>query len=100
VTPEDIKIWLKTYGDSADAPKGKNTRKKPTAVVNDHIEIPKECIEAHKSVVPFVDILYIDGVTFLLTLSKNIRPIAIWYIKDRKEASLLEAVDDAFHQPQ
>jgi len=43
-----------------------------------------------------VDILYIDGVTFLLTISKNIRLITIWYIKDRKEASLLEAVDDAF----
>ena len=41
--------------------KGKSTRKKPRAVVNDYIEIPKEFIEAHKSVILFVDILYIDG---------------------------------------
>jgi len=96
VTPEDIKIWLKTHGDSGDALKGKSTRKKPRVVTNDYIEIPKEFIDTHKSVVLFVDILHIDGVTFLLTLSKNMRLIAIWYIKDRKKASLLEAVDDTF----
>ena len=46
----------------------------------------------------FVDILRVDGVTFLLTLFKNIWPIAIWHIKERKEESPLEAVDDAFEQ--
>ena len=97
VTPEDIKIWLKIYGDSVHAAlKGKNTRKKPRVFVNDYIEIAKEFIEAHKGVILFVDILCIDGVTFLLTLSKNIRLITIRYINNRKEASLLEAVDDAF----
>ena len=61
MTPEDIKNWLKAHGDSVHALKGKSTRKKPRAVVNDYIEIPKEFIEAHKSVILFVDILYIDG---------------------------------------
>jgi len=96
VTPEDIKIWLKMCGDCVHAPKGKCTRKKPRAVSNDHIEIPKEFMETHKGLVPFVDILHVDGVTFLLTLCKSIRLIAIWHIKDRKEVSPLEAVDDAF----
>jgi len=36
--------------------KGKSTRKKPRAVVNNYIEISKEFKEAHKGVIPFVDI--------------------------------------------
>ena len=96
VTIEDIKIWLKIFGDNVHALKGKSTRRKPRVVVNDYVEIPKEFIEAHKGVILFVDVLYIDGVTFLLTLSKNIRLITIWYIKDRKEETLLEAVDETF----
>jgi len=63
--------------------------KKPRAVANDCIEIAKEFMEAHKGVILFVDILCADGVTFLLTPSENRRPITIWHIKDRKEASLL-----------
>jgi len=89
VTPEDIKIWLKMHGDTVLAPKGKSTRKKSRAVANDHIEIPKEFVEAHKGVILFVDILHIDGVTFFLPVSKNTRSIAIPHIKDRKEASPL-----------
>ena len=96
VTIEDIKIWLKIFGDDVHALKGKSTRRKPRVVVNDYVEIPKEFIEAHKGVILFVDVLYIDGVTFLLTLSKNIRLITIRYIKDRKEETLLEAVDETF----
>ena len=81
--------------ESVHAPKGKSTRKKPRAVVNDYIEIPKEFIEAHKGAIPFVDILYIDGVIFLLTLSENIM-VRLIKIRYRKEVSLLEAVDDEF----
>jgi len=88
---EDIKIWLKTCGDSAHAPKGKSTRKKSRVVANDFIEIPKEFIHAL-----FVGILCIDGVTLLLTPSESMRLIATQCVKDKKEASLLEAVDDAF----
>jgi len=64
-------IWLKPHGDSGHALKGKSTRKTPRAVSNDCIEIPKERMEAHKGLVLFVDILHVDGVTFLLTLSEN-----------------------------
>jgi len=46
----------------------------------------------------FVDILHVNGVTFLLTLFKNIWPIAIRHIKERKEEHLLEAVDDVFEK--
>jgi len=93
VTPEDIKIWLKACSMETV---WMHTRKRQRVVLNDYIEIPKEFIEAHKCVILFVDILCICGVTFLLTLSENTRLIAIRYIKDGKQASVLEAVDDAF----
>jgi len=63
--------------------------------VNDHIEIPKEFIEAHKGCYLVCVHLHIEGVTFLLTLCKNVLLIAIQLVKDRK-VTLLEAVDGAF----
>ena len=62
---EDIKVWEKIYGESVPALKGKSTRKKPKPVVDDYIEIPKQLIEAHKGVILFADVIYIEGVTFL-----------------------------------
>jgi len=56
VTCEDITIWLKTYGENVNVLKEKSTRGQPRVVVNDHIEIPKDFIEAHKDVILFVDI--------------------------------------------
>jgi len=88
-----MKIWSKACSMETV---WTHTRKRQRVVLNDYIEIPKEFTEAHKCVILFVDILCICGVTFLLTLSKNTRLITIRYIKDGKEASVLEAVDDAF----
>ncbi len=47
VTTENIVIAEKIFGPEIAALKGKITRRKPTPVVDDNIEIPKELVEAH-----------------------------------------------------
>ena len=96
VTIEDINISEKIFGPDVYAIKGKSVRKKPKVVVNDYIEIPKDLIKAHKGIVLCADIMFIDQVGFLVTMSKYIKFITIRYIKDRKKETLLEAMDDAF----
>ena len=96
VTIEDINISEKIYGPDVYAIKGKTVRKKPKVVVNDYIEIPKELIKAHKGIILCADIMFIDQVPFLVTMSKYIRFITIRYIPDRKKETLMEALDDTF----
>ena len=96
VTMDDIKTWLNICGKDVCALKGKTTRPKPNAAVNDYVEVPAELIEAHKGIELCADILYIDGVTFLTTISKNLHFITIRYIPNRTKGALLEAFDKTF----
>jgi hypothetical protein len=75
VTLEDIKICEKIFGPDIYAMKGKTTRKTTKQVINDYVEVPKELVEAHKHVVLCMDIMYIDGVPLLTTVSKYIKYI-------------------------
>ena len=83
VTIEEVNIWTKIYGPDVNAQKGKTTRTKPNVAVNDYIEIPKEIVEAHQGIELCADALCIDGVTFLTTISKNLKFITIRYVPNR-----------------
>ena len=93
---EDIKISEKIFGPDVYAIKGKSVRKKPKVVVSDYIEIPRELIKAHKGVILCADIMFINEVPFLVTMSKNIQFITSRYLPNKKKESLLEAFDATF----
>ena len=96
VTVEDINICEKIFGPDVHALKGKSVRKKPRPVIDDYVEIPKELIRAHQGIVLCADVMWIDGVPSLLTISKNIKLHTIRYIESRTQTTLLEALDDTF----
>ena len=98
VTAEDVKICQKIYGPDVYALKGKTVRHKPRAVVNDYLEIPRELISAHQGIILFADVMFIDGVPMMVTLSKNVRLITITYIPLRDKDTLLWALDDVFRK--
>ena len=77
VTIEDINISEKIFGPDVYAIKGKSVRKKPKVVVNDYIEIPRGLIKAHQGIILCADIMFINEVAFLVTMSKHIRFITI-----------------------
>ncbi len=77
ITLEDVKISQKIFGPDVYAIKAKTVRKKPKVVVNDYVEIPKELIQAHKGIELCTDIMFIDEVAFLVTMSKYIKFITI-----------------------
>jgi hypothetical protein len=96
VNLEDIKICEKIFGPDIYAMKGKVTRKQPKAVINDYVEVPKGLIDAQKEVVLCVDIMFVDEVAFLVTVSKYIKYITVRFIEDRKSGTILEAVQHVF----
>jgi hypothetical protein len=69
ITIDDIKIAEKVFGPDIGALKGETTRQKPAPVVSDYVEIPKELVYNHQSVVLCMDGMKINGVPFLSTIS-------------------------------
>jgi pyruvate/2-oxoacid:ferredoxin oxidoreductase alpha subunit len=71
ITINDINIAKKVFGPDIRALKGKTMHQKPAPVVSDNVEIPKELIYYHQSVVLCMDGMKINGVPFLTTISQN-----------------------------
>jgi hypothetical protein len=72
VTEHDIDMAVQIYDPNVASLKGKTTRVKPTIVVEDVISIPPELLDAQRHVELHIDTLYINGMTFLTTISSHI----------------------------
>ena len=53
--------------------KGKTTRQHPHKLVSDMVSIPHELHDTQHNVCLYIDIMYINGMPFLTTISKNIK---------------------------
>ena len=96
VTIEDVRIAEKVFGKDIATLKGKSVRTKPTTTVTDVIDVPKALRREHRHVELCVDIMYIQGMTFLTTISKKICYRTIEFIPDRSVNSLCKALDTVF----
>ena len=72
VTEEDITVAEKVFGKDTLTLKGKLVRMKPIPKVHDYIKIPKEIMKKHCDIELCVDIMYIQGLTFMTTICCNI----------------------------
>ena len=96
VTVEHIKLAEQIYGKDIASLKGKTTRRTPDEVVDDIVAIPPELTRAQKHVELFVDIFYVNGITFLSTLSRHIKYRTATHILDRTVKQYTAALSKLF----
>ena len=96
VTEEDVKIAEKIYGKDISTLKGKSTCTTPAPKVRDVISIPKALLREHRNVELCADIMYIQNMPFLTTISKNISYRTIEWIADKTTDTLMKAFDTVF----
>ncbi len=97
VTMEDIKIAEQICSPAVNVLKGKTTRKKPAPVVNDCIEVPKSLWMKHQGVELCADLMFVQGVIFLVTVSKHIKFVTVRCIPSKTIEELCKkAFDDTF----
>ena len=72
VTEEDVVIAEKIFGKDIAALKGKTTCTSPIPVTTDVVAIPKALKQQHCKIELCVDIMFVQNIPFLTTISKQI----------------------------
>ena len=96
VTLDDIKVAERIFGKDISSIKGKTTRHTPKPVVTDIIEVPKGIIKNNKEVVLCVDIIWVQGLPFLATISIDIGFRTVQFLNNTKEKIVMEAINNVF----
>ena len=55
-------------------------RHKPASVVMDYVEIPSEILESHKELKVSTDIIFINKLLFLVSISRQLKFTTIEYL--------------------
>ena len=81
---DDAKNMIKAYGPDVHALRGKTVRWKPSHVPSgQRLEVPEPIIRAHSRVTLCSDIFFVDGIIFLLAVSRNIRHVFVDVLESR-----------------
>ena len=84
VTIEDIKIAKDIFEPDIHAMKGKTVRKSSPTIEIDCIEIPKEILKLHNNIVMALDVMFVNGLLFLLTVSSKLKFFTAEFLENMK----------------
>ena len=96
VTLEDITVAENVYGKDIGQLKGKTVRTKPTPVIKDYIDIPKELVIKHENVELAIDLMFINQMPFLTTISKHIMYRTTQPLASKAPEDYRSAIDTVF----
>jgi hypothetical protein len=92
ICPIDIINAHKLFGPDIATLKGKTVRRTPAGVMTEYIEIPKEIISLNKNVTLAVDIMFVCGLPFMVSISRKIKFTTVEYLPGRKQPMLIKSL--------
>ena len=92
VMPRDVLIANKLFGPDVGALKGKTTRRGPPIVDSPVSVDTTSILKYYGEITLCVDLMYVNKVPLLVTLSRNIKFGTMEAVADRKEATLLKCI--------
>jgi hypothetical protein len=69
ITPSDISNARAIFGPDLPSVRGKTVRTRPAQVVGDYVAVPRSLVDANKALTLAVDVFFVDGTAFLLTVA-------------------------------
>jgi hypothetical protein len=92
ITPANIAAANKIFGPDVASLKGKTTRTTPKPVLIDYVKIPKEIIDINKEVTLAADVMFVDGLPFLVSTSRKIKFTTTEYVPRRTNPILVKSL--------
>ena len=95
VTKSDLKLMECLFRPDIPNVKGKTARCHPHQLVSNVVSIPLELCDAQHDVCLYIDLMYVNGIPFLTTISKNIEYFTAMWVADctaHTIASLVESI--------
>ena len=93
VTRRDIVAAEHILGPDVGSLKGKTTRRRPLGVgLYNHALIPASIVEQYHDVIIAVDVLYVNKLPFIATISRYIRFGTVEFLRNQKSTTLIEHV--------
>ena len=93
ITESDIKLMECLYGLNIPTIKGKTTRQCPHKLVSDMVSIPHELHDTQHDICLYIDIMYINGMPFLSTISKNTKYHTAMWVTDHTAPTIESLVE-------
>ena len=87
---KDVEVAEKIFRKDISSIKGKTTRRTPKSVTDDVIQIPRQLLNNNQNVVLCMDIVYVQGLPFLATISLDFYFRIIQYLTDTKRIQFLQ----------
>ena len=92
VKVDDVTNARTIFGPNLLRLKGGSTRQKPKRVESEYIKIPRDFYRLHKFVTLTADVMFVNGIPFLMTFSRNIRLITTEHVPSRTAKSLANSL--------
>lgn len=92
VTRQDVKLAKETYGQYIYALQQKTVNKNVDHVVVVITNIPKQILKEYKRIILYIDVMFINGIKFLLTVSRHLNSITSQYILSKKNSGYVAPI--------
>ena len=76
--------------------KGKSGRRKPASIVKDYAEIPREILDSRKELEVLMDIMSINKLPFLVSISRELKFNTIEYLSSKNDIALVTSINKIF----
>ena len=93
ITASDVKLMECLCGSDIPTVKCKTTRCCLHQLVSEVVSIPHKLHDAEHDVCLYIDIMYINGMPFLTTISKNIKYCTAMWVADRTASTITSLVE-------
>ena len=80
------------FGPDLPELQGRTTRKKSTRAMPVYMGIPRGIYERYKYIVLTADVMFVNGIIFLVTLSRGIRLYTTEHVPNRKKDQLARSL--------
>ena len=93
VTTKDVDNAEKIFGKDVSSLKGKSTRPRPTTVIDNYVDIPREIMENNANLELCMDIMFINEIPFLTTIDRQIKFRSLVPMESRSSVESFKRID-------